>query len=150
MADADRQAPVLSGTNDDSAALLQTLADGSLPPARFTHAQHLKAGWACLRDAACAGDAETRFCTLLQTYVRHIGAQAKYHHTLSVALLRLIEARRRQMPAADWASFVAAFPELQRDALGLLHRHYSPARLDTADARAHFVAPDREALPGTG
>ncbi|MGH8444872.1 MAG: hypothetical protein ACREVL_06370 [Solimonas sp.] len=129
------------------AALLAGLADGSLPPAAFSHASHVLAAWQCLREAASAEEAERRFAGLLRGYVTGIGAETKYHHTLTVALLRLIEARRRAAPQADWADFAAAHPDLFGNARGLLARHYSAAQLGSDAARQDFVPPDLTPLP---
>ncbi|WP_028008101.1 hypothetical protein [Solimonas flava] len=127
--------------------LLDQLADGSLPPAAFGHARHVEAAWQCLQQAADRDAAERRFVALLRGYVAALGAEAKYHHTLTIALLRLIETRRRQMPQADWETFAAAHPELFGDARSLVARHYSAQRLDRADARQDFVEPDLAPLP---
>jgi hypothetical protein len=131
----------------DGHALLAGLADGSLPPAAFGHAAHVHAAWQCLRDAANPEQGEARFRSLLRTYVARVGAAAKYHETVTVALLRLIEARRRAMPHADWPAFAAAHAELFAHARAVLATHYSAARLDSTEARATFVAPDLAALP---
>ncbi|WP_051362344.1 hypothetical protein [Solimonas soli] len=131
----------------DGASLLAGLADGSLPASAFGHAEHVRAAWQCLRDTADAGEGQTRFCTLLRAYVTHAGAEARYHETMTVALLRLIDLRRRALPQADWPAFAAAHPELFADARALLGAHYSPAQLDSGMARSRFVEPDRLPLP---
>ncbi|HEY1078152.1 MAG TPA: hypothetical protein VGE51_15770 [Fontimonas sp.] len=141
MADADRQDSVLNG-----AALLAGLADFSLAPSDFNHRAHVCAAWQCLRDAAPELAAE-RFVGLIKGYVGHLGAQDKYHHTLTLALLQLIHARMTDS-AADWSGFMSANPDLFGNARGLLARHYSDARLHSPTARREFVAPDLEPLPG--
>ncbi|NGY05032.1 hypothetical protein [Solimonas terrae] len=131
----------------DDRELLAGLADGSLPAARFDHENHVRVAWLCLRDADGRAAGEARFCNLLRTYVAGLGASDKYHHTLSVALLRLIDARRRVRPELDWPAFAALHRELFVDARGLLARHYSAARLNSAAARREFVDADGEPLP---
>ncbi len=135
MADADRKDPVLSGDE-----LLAGLADFSLPPAAFDHRAHVCAAWHCLRaepfDAASA-----RFVGLIKGYVAYLGATDKYHHTLTLALLRLIHAR---MPddSQDWPGFADSNADLFDNARALLARHYSDPRLYGATARQQFVEPD--------
>lgn len=121
--------------------LLAGLADGSLPPQAFSHRNHVRAAWQCLVDS---GDqAPDRFLGLLAAYTRSLGAEAKLHVTLTRALLRLIDARRRE--GEDWAAFAARNPALFDDARALLARHYSDEAL--AEGRSAYVAPDRLPLP---
>ncbi len=149
MADTDRQDRVLSkpkaiAAEPEGAALLAALADFSLPPQQFGHRNHLHAAWQCLREAPLP-QATERFCGLLIRYVDHLGARAKYHHSLTVAMLHLVAARMRD--DQNWVAFITAHPELQHDARALLHQHYSPECLDSDTARRGFVAPDRTPLP---
>jgi hypothetical protein len=125
-----------------AAELLHGLADGSLPPSEFGHAAHLQVARELLLQWPPA-EAEARFCALLGGYVRRLGAEAKFHQTLSLALLRLIAARLR--PGESWAQFQASNPELFADARGLLAHHYSAERL--AAGREQFLAPDLAPLP---
>ncbi len=90
--------------------------------------------------------ASTRFAGLIKGYVGHLGATDKYHHTLTLALLRLIHARMAD-GAADWPSFAAANEDLFSNARALLAHHYSDAQLHSAMARRQFVEPDLLALP---
>lgn len=139
MADTDRQDSVLNGS-----ALLAGLADFSLAPADFNHRAHLCAAWQCLSEAPLEA-ASLRFVGLIKGYVGHLGAEDKYHHTLTIALLRLIHARMAR--PADWADFAAANPDLFTNARGLLEQHYSPELLQSTAARRSYVEPDRLPLP---
>ncbi|ROH93775.1 hypothetical protein ED208_04430 [Stagnimonas aquatica] len=125
-----------------AAKILEGLADGSLPPSEFGHAAHLRVARELLLHAPLA-EAEARFCTLIEGYVRHLGAEAKFHRTLSIALLRLTAARLR--PGESWAQFQAANPDLFANARGLLARHYSAECL--AAGRTQFTPPDLLPLP---
>ena len=150
VGDAQRQAGVLNAPSvraPNGAALLAGLADGSLPPAEFNHRAHVQAAWLCLCAADDPALAAEHFTTLLRRYVAGLGVEARYHQTLTMALLRLIDARRRAHPHDDWPAFSARFPELFGDARALLARHYSPECLAADAARQQFVAPDREPLP---
>jgi hypothetical protein len=139
VADADRENSVLNGE-----ALLAGLADCTLPPASFGHRAHVCAAWHCLR-AQPFDAASICFVGLIKGYVGHLGAQEKFHHTLTLALLRLIHARMHD--GADWPAFAAANEDLFSNARALLARHYSDARLHSATARSSFVEPDLAALP---
>ena len=125
--------------------LLASLRDGSLPPAEFNHTNHLRAAWLILHDHPLPEAAE-EFRAVLQAYVRRLGAEDKFHRTLTDALLYLLRDRMTQCPG-DWPAFQARNPDLFENAKSLLARHYSPVRLDSAEARMRFVEPDREPLP---
>ncbi|MFA5938207.1 MAG: hypothetical protein WC809_02530 [Sinimarinibacterium sp.] len=130
----------------DGPQLLAGLADGSLPAAQFSHTSHVHAAWQCLRDAPLPRAAH-RFADVLQAYVKRLGAEDKYHHTLTLAFMHVIHQRMKDTPG-DWAAFVAANGELLADAKALIERHYSPERLAAPAARRGFVEPDRLPLPG--
>jgi hypothetical protein len=129
----------------DGRALLAGLADGSLPAGAFSHRSHVRAAWQCLREDPLPQAAQ-RYCGLLRRFVKQLGAEDKYHHTLTMALLHLIDARRRTTPG-DWDSFERAHPELFADARRLVEQHYNPATLAKSEARSGFVEPDRAPLP---
>jgi len=122
--------------------LLDGLADGSLPPAQLNHGAHVEIAWELLQQLPLA-QAEQRFCTLVMDYVRNLGADEKFHMTVSVALIRIMAARRH--PQGDWQEFRLLNEDLFRDARGLLARYYSAGRL--AEGRLQFVEPDLRPLP---
>lgn len=125
---------------------LAALEDGSLPLAEFTHRNHLRAGWLYLERHALPEAAMT--CALaIQKYATRHGAPEKFHLTLTLAFMHIIAERRETHPSRDWESFLAACPDLQRDAQQLIARHYSAPVLASERARKTFVPPDREPLP---
>lgn len=127
-------------------SLLAGLADGSLPPTQFSHVNHVHAAWQCLREEPLPRAAH-RFADLLQAYVKRVGAEDKYRHTLTLAFMHLIHQRMQDTPG-EWAAFVAANGELLGNAKALIERHYSPDSLASPTARRGFVEPDRAPLPG--
>ncbi|WP_281784328.1 hypothetical protein [Sinimarinibacterium flocculans] len=129
----------------DGRGLLAGLADGSLGAGQFGHRDHVRAAWQCLREDPLP-QAAHRFSGLLRDFVKRVGAEDKYHHTLTLALMHLIDVRRRETPG-DWDDFVRAYPELFRDARKLVEQHYAPDLLDSVEARRAFVEPNRAPLP---
>ena len=123
--------------------LLRRLADGSLPPAEFTHRNHVRAAWQCLREGPSLPAAAHRFRDLLLGYVRSVGALDKFHLTLTLAFMHIIHARMRD--GEDWPAFAVRNPDLFSDARSLIARHYSEARI--AAGRAQFAEPDQAPLP---
>lgn len=130
----------------DGRQLLAGLADCTLPPAQFSHRNHVRAAWQCLRERPLPEAAE-HFAGLLQAYVKHLNAQDKYHHTLTLALMHLIHRRMQLAPTGDWDAFTAANADLFSDAKALIGRHYSAQALGSDAARRGFVEPDLAALP---
>lgn len=134
-------APVLA----DEAFLAAFLA-ARLGRADFDHRGHLRAAWLLLQrhpvdeavEAACAG---------IQRLATALGATDKYHRTRTEALVRLMAHGGAADRSRGFEALLRSAPELVADARGLLARHYSPARLDTPEARERFLAPDRLPLP---
>ncbi|XXY45013.1 hypothetical protein WME91_33935 [Sorangium sp. So ce269] len=126
--------------------LLASFADLTLPSQDFDHLAHLRVAWACLQRYPLAVAVE-RVCDGIRAFAAHVGAPARYHRTLTEALVRIMSARPAADPELGWEGFLARNPDLVHDARGLVLRHYSDERLASAAARAAFVAPDREPLP---
>ena len=80
----------------------------------------------------------------LRRFAAAKGVPEKFHVTMTIAWLDLVDDARRRHPAAgDPSALVAACPELlNRDAL---LRFYSPERLLSDEARQRWVPPDRVA-----
>ncbi|AVP97169.1 hypothetical protein C7S18_08170 [Ahniella affigens] len=129
----------------DNDFLLSFLA-GSLSASDFDHRGHLRAAWLILgrqpRDQAI----ETICAGILQIATR-LGAHSKFHRTLTEALVRIMDARRRQARDQDWPDFLAKNQDLLHNATQVLSRHYSDPLLQSTPARTMFVVPDRERLP---
>ena len=120
--------------NLDDTEFLASVADGSLPAGDFGHRQHLRLGWLHLQSAPLEVAIE-RTCADIAGFAARHGAHAKFHRTITEALLRLMAAR-----GPDDAA-------LREDARGLLARHYSPTLLASPEARQRFLPPDLLPLP---
>lgn len=111
-----------------------TLAD-------FPHADHVRITVIYLtrhgRDATLR-----RMADGILSFATAKGAPGKFHATITRAWVELVDAARRAHPEApDAAALVAACPLLlERDAL---LRFYSRERLDSPEARAGWLPPDR-------
>lgn len=132
--------PAHPNTMDDR-SFLAAFAACSLEP--FGHRQHLRVIWLLLGQHPLA-IAIDRCCTGLAAYVAHLGVPERYHETLTWAYALLVHERRAALPEGHrFADFEAACPQLFADGLGEVRRYYSQAVLDSAEARARFVLPDR-------
>lgn len=125
----------------DDRSFLAAFAASSVEP--FGHRQHLRVIWLLLGEHPLAL-AIDRCCAGLRAFVAHLGAPERYHETLTWTYALLVHERRAVLPEDHlFADFEAAYPELFADGLREVGRYYSQALLDSAEARARFVLPDR-------
>jgi hypothetical protein len=118
----------------------------TLPAAQFDHAGHVRLAWIYLREMEF-DDAITATCETIERYATHLGAHAKFHHTVTNALITLLDAGGAADLTLDWNAFRHRNNALLSDARAALEQHYSPALLASDAARRCFVAPDRLPLP---
>ena len=130
----------------DDQAFLAAIAGGNLPASDFGHLQHLRLAWLHLQRAPLDAAIE-RTCADIARFTAHHGADAKFHRTVTEALLRLIAGRGGADPTLDWPAFQRHNTDLIGDARGLLSRHYSPTLLAHPEARLRFLPPDLLPLP---
>ncbi len=87
------------------AELVAGFRDGTL--AHLAHADHVRLAWLYLEAGVAA-----RFAGDLARYAEARGARTKYSEAITSAWMARIEARRAARPAATWAEFAAANPDL--------------------------------------
>lgn len=128
-------------------ALYERIRDGSFPPDEFSHAEHIRLAWYYLTEWPLP-EAMDRFERDFRGYVARIGAQAKYHHTITRGLLELL-ATHLDDPALrrDWDAFREDARPAFDNALALLKRYWSEDTLFSDAARRGWVDPDRAPLP---
>ncbi|MES2898474.1 MAG: hypothetical protein V4723_02040 [Pseudomonadota bacterium] len=125
---------------------LTELGDCSLHPADFDHLGHMRLAWICLQRYPREQAIELA-CKIIHTYATHHGAPEKFHRTVSEALMRLLGDKGAANRAQSFAEFLAANDGFVDNARSRLSDHYSAALLDSAEARAAFLPPDRAPLP---
>ncbi len=123
----------------DVEAIIQRFEAGDVDPADFDHRAHVMLAWCYLRRYPLL-EAVTRFARALQAFTKQVGAEAKYHETITVAFLLLIADRTRT--DETWAAFADRNPELIHGGMAALRRHYSSPALADEGARARFCLPD--------
>jgi hypothetical protein len=112
----------------------------TLPPSCFRHADHLRLAWLHVHQHSLE-IAVNHVCDGIQAYAKHLGKPELYHETITVAWVRLI--------ASHAETTFDEFLRLNEHRLNgeLLHRFWSPERLQSETARKEWLAPDRMALP---
>jgi hypothetical protein len=127
-------------SDDDFLAALESCR---LPPEQFGHRDHVRAAFLYL-ERLSFGAAIDRMRNSLRRYTTHLGSSSKYHETVTVAFMSLVNAHRQAGGYGDWSEFEALNPELFD--VTLLGRYYAPETLASARARQSFVL---ERLKGT-
>lgn len=109
----------------NAAAFIRTFESGQIAPHDFRHADHLRLALAYLVDSGSIEEATTRMAAGLRAFARAAGKEEKYHHTLTVAWVRLVaRLLDQQLPLA----------------------YYTRDRLFSDEARERWVEPDRQPL----
>jgi hypothetical protein len=124
---------------------LDAFEDLSFPADRFHHREHIRVAWLYLKSSDASRAAE-RMTSGIRQFANHHGATQKYHHTLTLAWMRLVAAALVETPEGfSFEQFIAEHPELSDKSL--LAKYYSSELLQTAAAREGWVEPDLQPLP---
>src|SRR5260370_41763779 len=104
-----------------------------IPNEMFHHREHIRLAWIYSRQFP-QEEALGRMVQGIQAFAKHHGAAGKYHHTITVAWMRLVRHAVRHSPQApDFSTFSAAHVHLFHPRL--LDAYYSKARLQSHSAR---------------
>jgi len=123
----------------DDQNFLGLLEAGTLEPALFNHEAHIRVGYLYLRDGSFTSALDRMRDTLVR-FTIIVGAEGKYHETITAAYLALInEQLQRNGDGGGWSGFIANNPDLL--AADLISRYYDPTTLKSEIARATFVLP---------
>jgi hypothetical protein len=124
---------------------LRAFEDLSFPVGQFHHREHIRVAWLYLKSSDATRAAE-RMAAGIRRFAIHHGATQKYHHTQTLAWMRLVAAALVETPEGhDFTRFLAEHPELgDKD---LLKNYYSAELLQTNAAREGWIEPDVQPLP---
>jgi len=116
-----------------------------IPNEMFHHREHIRLAWIYSRHFP-QEEAVSRVTCGIRAFAKHHGADGKYHHTITVAWMRLVKhAASSAPPAPDFNTFAAAHRELLNPRL--LEAYYSKVRLQSDAARHGWIEPDLRSLP---
>jgi hypothetical protein len=119
------------------AQFLAALEDCTLPAECFDHAAHVRAGYLYLCRQPFP-QATATMCTTIVNYARALGKPDRYHETITVAFMALINARvHAQGDGGGWEEFRARNPQLLRP--DALLAYYPRAVLASREARSCFT-----------
>jgi len=118
-----------------------------LDPTLLTHKGHLKLCWYYLKQYPFQ-----RACHMISQgllrYASSLDAEDKYHLTLTMAFIYIINERIRSRPSACFNEFLDNNPDILKDAKSTIFLYYSKKRLHSPEARIHFLQADKKQLPG--
>lgn len=122
---------------------------GDVTPAEFDHRAHMRVAWVYLRESASTDAALDRMRAQIRRFAAAAGAAQKYHETITVAWMALLDQARAALPpGAELADAVERYPALGDKDLPL--RFYSRTVLFSDAAREGWVAPDLGPLAAGG
>ena len=121
----------------NDAEFLAAIESGTLPEAEFNHAGHVRAAWLYLQQGSFP-EALARMSGALRNYAAVHGKPDRYHETITVANLALINERRQlRGDGGGWQGFVSENHELLDRRL--LTHYYRPETLASPAARRVFI-----------
>jgi len=119
---------------------IKAFENGDIDPDRFDHEAHVYAGWLYVNEFPLA-EALAKFDAALRRLVTKVGAEGKYHATLTWFFLLLIAERVEK--DEPWRSFRDRNDDLMTDSRSVLLRYYSEEFLFSPTAREQFVLPNK-------
>jgi hypothetical protein len=129
------------------AEFLASFESLEIPGSAFRHGDHVRLAWIYLHDSDFAAGA-ARFCEQFGTYVQHIGAESKYHETITWFYLVIVFERiRAHPPALNWEAFARSNQDLLDNGMGILRIRYRNETLFSPLARKIFLLPDLQKQP---
>lgn len=118
---------------------LAALESCTLPESEFGHVSHVRAAYLYLRQSDFAGALE-RIRRAIRNYAAHAGKPDRYHETITVAYVALIQQHICERgDAGGWVAFARENPELFKP--DLLSQFYPEAQLASELARRVFLLP---------
>lgn len=126
---------------------LRALESGKLAEAAFGHSAHVRAAYLYLLQGDFVGALE-RMRRVLRNYTSHLGKPGRYHETITVAFVALIQQHIYERgDGGGWTAFASQNPELFQP--GLLQHFYPRQQLESEMARTVFLLPHPAPTPGT-
>jgi hypothetical protein len=127
------------------AEFLAALENCTLAEAEFDHRGHLRAAWLYLLGGSFP-EALMRMSAALKRYSAHLGKPDRYHETITVAYMAVINERLHAGGGRDnWGDFLHDNPDLADRRL--LTHYYRPETLASPTSRNIFVLGEYQVRP---
>ena len=118
---------------------------GLVTPEAFDHRAHVRVAWVYLHETGSLEAAIPRMRDAIRRFAAAAGASQKYHETITVLWMRLLdEVKGRAGARSEMCDVLRDFPSLADKDLPL--QYYTRERLFSDEARGAWVAPDLQSL----
>jgi len=112
----------------------------TLDPEEFHHVGHLRMAWLLLKQYP-VDIAISKGCQGIKNFAGSLGANKKYHVTISHALFYIMKSRGL---GDNWQQFIEDNGDIVINSISVLTKHYSEDVLFSDAARIEFIAPDKK------
>ena len=120
---------------------IEQFKNGSLNPQIFNHEAHLRLAWLYI-DMFGIKQAEKDIQKQLQNFVEIVGAKDKYHKTLTIVAIRIVNHFMQKSETNNFTDFINEFPQLKSEFKELVSTHYSFNIFNSERARSEYLEPD--------
>lgn len=126
-------------------AFLSSFEACDLEPGTFTHKAHIRLAWINLNQNSIdqAIDASRR---QLKAFVKAVGAEEKYHETVTVAAVRIVYHFFLKDKGGGFEDFIEKHPRLLSNFKELYEGHYGFDLFGSQEAKENYVEPDKMAF----
>ena len=121
-------------------AFARAFEQGSITPAQFDHAAHVRLAWVYLHESASLDEALSRMRDAIRRFAAAARVPQKYHETITVLWTRLLSEVKADGASGELSGVLLAHPALADKDLPL--QYYSRERLFSDEARAAWIEPD--------
>lgn len=119
---------------------------GTFPSEAFSHEAHLRLAFIHLKKYG-KERAVQHITAQLKAYTRILKAEGKYHETLTIASIYIVNHFSEKIKQGDFKTLLNAFPRLKTNFKELLFQHYSEGIILKDTAKQMYLAPDLLPFP---
>lgn len=112
-----------------------------LPAELFNHEAHIRLAWLLIRQFGVE-KAIDKVSQQIEAYVEHLGATDKFHKTLTVSAVLIVNHFMDSSNASSFEDFISENPRLFDEFKQLVISHYSEDVFSSEKARLEFIEPD--------
>ncbi len=112
-----------------------------LKPELFSHEAHLRLAWIKITKNGVQ-KAEEDIQSQIKSFVKHVGAEDKYHTTLTLAAIKIVNQFIQKSESGSFKDFISEFPRLKSNFKELIQSHYSSDIFISKQARLNYLEPD--------
>lgn len=117
------------------------MVEGILDPKLFTHEGHLRYAWIQINKYGLSQAVEN-VITQIKNYVQLLGAQDKFHLTITIAGVHLVNYHLQKSKAKNFQTLLLTCPEIKSRFKALINSHYSYDIFRVEEARHTYFEPD--------